>query len=236
MGVAMVKKKKQKVPMWALSIVAVLVVAGLVFVGLSISHNKKDYSEVQSELSQLAEGREETERFLSLEVKSAKLNDEEKKIVEDFEKVVPEDGQIQRILQSINDINADQSEDIKKAVDEIALAYIDLHTLYLCEKDMSVMYDGELSEDDLVALEKSDYDYLANIAKDVGGYRAKVKKLSANDKEFEKNYKTLLEEGDNLKRKYTGIKLENVIGKKKEAVLAFFDGVDELNKLLQEQE
>ena len=236
MGVAMVKKKKQKVPMWTLGIVAVLVVAGLVFAGLYIGNNKKDYSEVQSELLRLAEGREETERFLSLEVKSAQLNDEEKKIVEDFEKVVPEDGQIQRILQSINDINADQSEDIKKAVDEIALAYIDLHTLYLCEKDMSVMYDGELSEDDLAALEKSDYDYLVDIAKDVGGYRAKVKKLSANDKEFEKNYKTLLEEGDNLKRKYTGIKLENVIGKKKEAVLAFFDRVDELNKLLQEQE
>lgn len=231
----MVKKKKKKVPIWALYVVAVLAVAGLVFAALFIANGRKDYSAVWSEVRQLTKGRQETEKFLNLEVKAAKLSDEEKMVVEDFEKVVPEDRRMQEVLQSINNINDGKNEDIKKAVDEVALAYIGLHTLLLFERDMSVMYDGELSDEDLGALSKSDYSYLVGMAKDIGDYREKVKKFDANDGEFDKSYKALVDEGEKLQKKYEDVKFEDMIGRKREEVLAYYDRVDELNKILQEQ-
>ena len=91
------------------------------------------------------------------------------------------------------------------------------------------MYDGELSDKDLEVLSKSDYKYLVNMAKDINDYRGKVEKLSAKDKDFEKSYKSLLEEGKSLNKKYATVKFEDIIGVKKEDVLAYYDRIDELN-------
>ena len=238
----MVKKQKRNNKLKIIfCVVAALVVAGLVFAGLFFFGGKKeeekiDYSVVQAKIQELTGGRKETEKFLDLKIKSAKLSDEEKKTVEEFEKVVPEDSKMQEVLQEIKDTNAGRNAEVEKAVNEVALSYTHLRALYLLEKDMSVMYDGELSDKDLEALSKSDYDYLANMAKDVNDYRAKVKKLSAKDKDFEKNYKSLVEEGEKLEKKYAEVKFEDMTGTKKEEILAYYDKIDELNKLLLEQE
>lgn len=244
MGDKMVKtsKRSNKVKI-GLCIVAALVIAGAVFAGLFFANKTKDeqaekanYKEVQAKVEKLVSGKEETEKLLDLKLKSAKLSEEEQKVVEEFEKVVPDDNHVQEVLQEIKNINDDKDETIKEAVDRAASSYIYLRTLYLIEKDMSVMYDGELSDKDLEALNKSDYEYLVGMAKDINDYRGKVKKLSAKDKDFEKNYKALLEEGNKLNKKYASVKLENITGTKKEDILAYYDRISELNKILLEQE
>ena len=234
MGDAMVKKNKRsnKVKI-GLYIAAVLVIAGVVFVGLFFANKSKDeqvekvnYKEVQAEVQEFMNGREETEKFLDLKIKSVKLSEEERKIVD----------KMQAVLQKVKDVNANKDRAIEEAVNKVALSYINLRKLYLVEKDMSVMYDGELSDKDLEALSKSDYEYLVNMAKVINDYRGKVKKLSVKDKDFEKNYKSLLEEGESLNKKYAAVKYEDIIGVKKEDVLAYYDRIDELNRTLLGQE
>ena len=139
-------------------------------------------------------------------------------------------------MQKVKDVNANKDRAIEEAVNKVALSYINLRKLYLVEKDMSVMYDGELSDKDLETLSKSDYEYLVNMAKVINDYRGKVKKLSVKDKDFEKNYKSLLEEGESLNKKYAAVKYEDIIGVKKEDVLAYYDRIDELNRTLLGQE
>ena len=235
MGDAMVKKNKRsnKVKI-GLYIAAVLVIAGVVFVGLFFANKSKDeqvekvnYKEVQAEVQEFMNGREETEKFLDLKIKSVKLSEEEQKIVDKFEEVVPDDSKMQAVLQKVKDVNANKDRAIEEAVNKVALSYINLRKLYLVEKDMSVMYDGELSDKDLEALSESDYEYLVNMAKVINDYRGKVKKLSVKDKDFEKNYKSLLEEGESLNKKYAIVKYEDIIGVKKEDVLAYYDRIDE---------
>lgn len=244
MGDAMVKKNKRsnKVKI-GLYIAAVLVIAGVVFVGLFFANKSKDeqvekvnYKEVQAEVQEFMNGREETEKFLDLKIKSVKLSEEERKIVDKFEEVVPDDNKMQAVLQKVKDVNANKDRAIEEAVNKVALSYINLRKLYLVEKDMSVMYDGELSDKDLETLSKSDYEYLVNMAKVINDYRGKVKKLSVKDKDFEKNYKSLLEEGESLNKKYAAVKYEDIIGVKKEDVLAYYDRIDELNRTLLGQE
>lgn len=239
----MVKNKRSNKLKIGLCVAAVLVIAGVVFAVLFFANKAKDeqvekvdYKEVQAKVQRLVKGREETEKFLDLKIKSAKLSEEEQKVVEEFEKVVPDDDKMQAVLQEITDANANKNETIKEAVDKVSISYIHLHALYLVEKDMSVMYDGELSDKDLEALGKSEYKYLVDMARDISDYREKVKKISAKDKDFEKSYKTLLDEGEKLSKKYATVKLEDITGTKKEDILAYYDRIDELNKVLLEQE
>ena len=234
------RKNKAKI---GLCVAVILIIAGAVFAGLffvNISKDeqtkKTDYARVRAKVQELVDGRKETEKFLNLKIESAKLNEKERKIVDEFEKIVPGDDKVQKVLQEIKDISSDDDEAIREIVNKVALSYIHLRTLYLLEKDMSVMYDGELSDKDLEALNKSDYEYLVGMAKDINDYRGKVKKLSAKDKDFEKNYKALLEEGNKLNKKYASVKLENITGTKKEDILAYYDRISELNKILLEQE
>ena len=244
MGDEMVKRNKRsnKVKI-GVCVASALVIVSAVFVGLLVAGKFKsehaeraDYKEVQAKVQGLINGREETKKFLDLKIKTAKLSEEEQKVVNEFEKNVPDDDKMQKVLQEIKDVNAGKDEAIEDAVNKVALSYINLHKLYLVEKDMSVMYDGELSDKDLEALSKSDYKYLVNMAKDINDYRGKVKKLNVKDEDFEKNYKALLEEGENMGRKYALVKFEDITGAKKEEVLAYYDRVDELNKVLLEQE
>ena len=234
------RKNKAKI---GLCVAVILIIAGAVFVGLffvTISKDeqtkKTDYARVRAKVQELVDGRKETEKFLNLKIESAKLNEKERKIVDEFEKIVPGDDKVQKVLQGIKDICSDDDEAIGEIVNKVALSYIHLRALYLLEKDMSVMYDGELSDEDLKVLGESDYEYLVKMAKDINDYREKVKKLSTKDNDFEKGYNTLVEEGKKLSEKYATVKFEDIVGVKKEDILAYYDEVDELNKILLEQE
>ena len=211
------------------------VCAGLVFNNQTQKDEKlhEEYAAVQEWAQKTKSGREAVEKFLNTEAKSAKLSDEENLVVENFEKAVPDDTEMQNVLKKLKDATDDEM--IEKKADEVALSYIDLHALYLVEKDLSVMYDGELSDDDLVQLGKSENQYLITLANGISSYRTKVKELKAKDKDFEKKYKSLLEEGEKLQKKYAKIKLEDLIGKKNEEILLFYDRLDELGKLLEER-
>ena len=236
----MVKRKSNRVKI-VFCVIVMLVAAVAVFLGAFLSrklteNERKDYTEVQAEVLKLMDGREAVEKFLNLEIKTAKLNDADKKIVDDFEKVVPEDSDIQTLLQKILDINKEEDEGIKKAVDVVALTYIELHSVYLLERDLAVMFDGELSDEDLATLEKSENNYLAKLAKEVGDYRAKVKGLSVKDDNFEQNYKLLEEEGEQLQKKYAEVKLKDIMGKTEEEIMEYYDKVEELNTILLEYE
>ena len=216
-----------------------LAVAGGVCAGLVFNNQAQkgenlheEYAAVQEWAQKTKSGRGAVEKFLNAEAKSAKLSDEEKLVVENFEKAVPDDTEMQNVLKKLKDATDDET--IEKKADEVALSYIDLRALYLVEKDLSVMYDGELSDDDLVQLGKSENQYLITLANDISSYRTKVKELKAKDKDFEKKYKSLLEEGEKLQKKYAKIKLEDLIGKKNEEILLFYDKLDELDKLLEE--
>ena len=236
----MVKRKSNRVKI-VFCVISMLVVALVVFLGAFLGrklteNERKDYTEVRAEVLKLMDDREAVEKFLNLEIKTAKLNDADKKVVDDFEKAVPEDGDVQSLLQKILDINKEEDEEIKKAVDGVALTYIELHSVYLLERDLAIMFDGELSDEDLATLEKSENDYLAKLAKEVGDYRAKVKGLSAKDDNFEQNYKLLEEEGEKLQKKYAEVKLKDIMGKTEEEVMEYYDKVEELNTILLEHE
>lgn len=216
-------------------VVAIGVCAGLIITNKAQETEQKvDYSTILEKTHEIAKGKNAVEVFLNTQAKAAKLSDEEKKVAEEFEKVIPEDKAMQDLLQKIKDINAGKSEEIEKATDEVALSYIHLRTLFLAEQDMKVAFDGELSDQDLESLSNSENDYLSKMAKDMIGYRAKVKKLNAKDKEFEKNYKSLVSEGEALQKKYADVKIEDLVGKNKEELLMFYDKIDELNKYLEE--
>ena len=236
----MVKRKSNRVKI-VFCVIVMLVAAVAVFLGAFLSrklteNERKDYTEVRAEVLKLMDGREAVEKFLNFEIKTAKLNDADKKIVDDFEKAVPEDDRIQVLLQRILDINAGEDEEIKKAVDAVALSYIELHTVYLLERDLSVMFDGELSDEDLAALKKSENNFLAKLAEEISDYRVKVKGLGVKNENFEQNYKTLIEDGEKLQKKYAEVKLEDVMGKTKEEVMEYYDKVEELNTILLEHE
>ncbi|MCR4753324.1 MAG: hypothetical protein K5837_02800 [Candidatus Saccharibacteria bacterium] len=236
----MVKRKSNRVKI-VFCVIVMLVAAMAVFLGAFLSrklteNKRKDYTEIRVEVLKLTDGRKAVEKFLNLEIKTAKLNDADKKIVDDFEEAVPEDGDIQTLLQKVLDINEEEDEGIKKAVDAVALTYIGLHSVYLLEQDLAIMFDGELSDEDLAILEKSENDYLAKLAKEVGDYRTKVKGLSAKDDNFEQNCKLLEEEGEKLQKKYAEVKLKDIMGKTEEDIMEYYDKVEELNTILLEYE
>ena len=64
----------------------------------------------------------------------------------------------------------------------------------------------------------------------------KVKGLGVKNENFEQNYKTLIEDGEKLQKKYAEVKLEDVMGKTKEEVMEYYDKVEELNAILLEHE
>ena len=234
------RKNKAKI---GLCVAVTLLIAGAVFAGLFFANKSKDeqtkkadYAKVRVKVQELVNGREETRKFLDLKIESAKLSEEERKVIDEFEKIVPDDDKMQRVLQEVKDISSDDDEAIGEIVNKVALSYTHVRALYLLEEDMSVMYDGELSDEDLKVLGESDYEYLVKMAKDINDYREKVKKLSAKDNDFEKSYNALVEEGKKLSEKYATVKFEDIVGVKKEDILAYYDEVDELNKILLEQE
>lgn len=220
-----------------------LIVAGGVFAGLVLNDNAKGgqsseekknaYKEILVEVEELAKGREETERYLELEIKTAKLSDAEKEVVEDFEAAVSGSAKTKEVLRRIKSVGTDN--DLERIVDKVASSYAKLSTLRSLEKDVSVMYDGELSDADLESLSKSNNEQITNLAKDLTDYRAKVKKLSAKDKDFEKSYKALIDEGKELEKKYAELKFEDLTGSTKEGILAYFDDITELKKCLEER-
>lgn len=217
-----------------------LLVACGVCVGLILSNqtheeekHNEEYAVVQEWIKKVNTGRGAVEKFLDTEVKSAKLSDEEKLIIQNFEEAVPSDDEVQTNLQKLKDASDDT--EIDELADKVALSYIDLRALYLAEKDISVLYDGELSDDDLGQLSKSENKYLATLAKDISDYRTKVNKLNIKDKDFKSKYKALSEEGAKIQKKYAKIELEDLIGKKSEDVVVFFDRLNELDGLLEER-
>ncbi len=220
----------------ALGVIAVSgICVGLVLGGRAWDEAKRheEYVVAQEWVQKTSSGRGAVENFLQTEVKSIELNNEEKLAIENFERAIPDSSEVQNILQKLKDVTDDG--EIKKISEEAVLSYIDLRALYLVEKDISVMYDGELDDQDLEQLSRSENEYLVNLAKDIDDYRSRVKKLNIKDKDFEKEHKALLEEGEKLEKKYTKIKLEDLVGKKREEVLLFYDKLDELDKLLEKR-
>ena len=231
-------KKSVKI---GLCVVLGLVIAGGVCAGLVISNNAKEkqkeelkaeFAKMRTESTAIFSDKGAIEKFLDTKVKAAKLSEEEQKIVSAFEEVAKKDNPAQKL----QEMKAYEDERAKALVDEAVKLYENITSLYLLEQDMSTMFDGELSEEDLKKLSESKSDYLKTMAKDVTDYREKVKKLSAKDNEFEKNYKALVTEGESLIKKYADVKLEDPAGKSKSELLAFYDKIDELNKYLAEQE
>ena len=141
MGVAMVKKKKLIIA----SAIVAITVAVVVFVGLCFSRQwKTPYGLMKKEAEKLVFSREKAERLLDLSAKSIKLTDEEQGVVEDFEKGVPEDADVQTILQRIKDKNGGRDERVEKLVNEAARAYVDLSAVLATVRDMKVMLHGEV--------------------------------------------------------------------------------------------
>ena len=138
MGVAMVKKKKLIIT----GAIVAITVAVVVFVGLCFSRQwQTPYGLMKKEAEKLVFSREKAERLLDLSAKSIKLTDEEQGVVEDFEKEVPEDADVQTVLQRIKDKNGGRDERVEKLVDEVARAYVDLSAVLATVRDMKVMFD-----------------------------------------------------------------------------------------------
>ena len=232
MGVAMVKKKKLIIA----SAIVAITVAVVVFVGLCFSRQwQTPYSPMKKEAEKLVFSREKAERLLDLSAKSIKLTDEEQGVVEDFEKEVPEDADVQIVLQRIKDKNGGRDERIEKLVDEVARAYVDLSAVLATVRDMKVMFDGELSDEDLARLSESNNEYLVKLATDLKGYREKVNKMDPKDKNFEKNYKALIDEGDQLSKKYANVDFDSLMRCSRGDALVYYEKVEELNSYLSEK-
>ena len=232
MGVAMVKKKKLIIT----GAIVAITVAVVVFVGLCFSRQwQTPYGLMKKEAEKLVFSREKAERLLDLSAKSIKLTDEEQGVVEDFEKEVPEDADVQTVLQRIKDKNGGRDERIERLVNEVARAYVDLSAVLATVRDMKVMFDGELSDEDLAHLSESNNEYLVKLATDLKGYREKVNKLDPKDKNFEKNYKALIDEGDKLNKKYANVDFDSLMRCSRGDALAYYEKVEELNSYLSEK-
>ena len=232
MGVAMVKKKKLIIT----SAVVAITVAVVVFVGLCFSKQwQTPYGLMKKEAEKLVFSREKAERLLDLSAKSIKLTDEEQGVVEDFEKEVPEDADVQIVLQRIKDKNGGRDERVEKLVNEAARAYVDLSAVLATVRDMKVMFDGELSDEDLARLSESNNEYLVKLATDLKGYREKVNKMDPKDKNFEKNYKALIDEGDQLSKKYANVDFDSLMRCSRGGALVYYEKVEELNSYLSEK-
>ena len=228
MGVAMVKKKKLIIT----GAIVAITVAVVVFVGLCFSRQwQTPYGLMKKEAEKLVFSREKAERLLDLGAKSIKLTDEEQGVVDDFEKEVPEDADVQTVLQRIKDKNGGRDERIERLVNEVARASAVLATV----RDMKVMFDGELSDEDLARLSESNNEYLVKLATDLKGYREKVNKLDPKDKNFEKNYKALIDEGDQLNKKYANVDFDSLMRCSRGDALAYYEKVEELNSYLSEK-
>jgi len=217
-----------------------LIVALAVFLILSLNNKKTgeevaqnaiNYQELREQVQTFANDRAKIEEFLDTKVGAAKLSDKEKKAVAAFEKAAAKNDTVQRLKTT----EAYGDEAVKKIVDETAALYENIQTLYLVEQDVSVMFDGVVSDDDLAQLSKSKNDYLKTLANSLTEYRKKVKKLSVKDANFNKIYKSLVEEGKEIKEKYAKIEIEDLVGMTREKILSFYDKLDELNNYLAEQ-
>lgn len=218
-------------------VVSAIAVAGAVCAGLVIYKKmtradlQDEYAKIHTAIEKIADGKSAVEKFLDLDLKEAKLDEAEKRIVDEFEKVASEES-----IKTLRELGEFDDENVKKLVDGAADICDGIGSLYTIEQDMKVMLDGELSDNDLEALSESKSDYLAGLARDMRDYRAKVKALDPKSGDFDNKYKALLEEGEKLQKRYSDIKLEDLLGKKKEDVLSCYDKIDELNKYLLEQE
>lgn len=222
-------------------VLAGLVVAGGVCVGLVLhdkntqeAHERRlaEYRALDGDIANFSRDQEKVKEFLEMTPANMKLNNDEKKIVEGFEKAAAKSEAVNKLASHV----ACSDENVKRLVNEAIELYENIHTLYLVEQDLSVVFDGELSKDDLMKLKESSSDYLKQMATDLGDYQTKVQKLSAKDKDFEKKYKELVEEGKKLEKKYTNVKLEAIAGASKEEILAFYDKIGDLRDYLMEQD
>ena len=215
-------------------VVAVVVCFGLVLVnsGKTGENLTNAYAELRKEVEVVSRERNVVEEFLNLKITEAKLDKEEKEVVTAFEEIGTEGNAIQKWLES----EACNDEKVKALVNDALKLYENVQSLYSIEQDLAVMFDGELSDDDIAELKKSENSYLKEMANDLGAYRVKVKGLSAKDKDFLDKHDSLVVEGKKLEQKYANADLETIIGKSQADILKFYDKLDELNKYLVEQE
>lgn len=219
--------------------IGVLVAVG-VCAGLWFKNRVTGYREAKNYAEEIISTKSAVEKYLDAEVGTDGLTDENKKIYEEFIEAVKKSADYMESLGATGALkNATVSEKYEKAKSDFEKIVTVKDTQV---KLMNILADGELSEAELTEMGEMG-DYYKALAKDMAEYRKKVAEFNTkyesvkgvNKDDLNNDYAAVVAAGDELKKKYAEIKLEDALGMSRDDILSFYGTIEELDNYLTEK-
>ena len=225
----------------AICIVIGLVVAGGVFTTLFFVNRISGYREAKNYTDEILGTKDAVVAYLDRKLDGEKLTEDDKKAIDDFKTAVEKAESYTESLsasKALKDKNV--SEKYEKAKEELTKASV-YKTIE--QKIFGVLKDGEISEEELKVFDDSDNEFLKSVSSDLKEYRKKVSDFKekytdlkgANKKQLDDDYAAITNAGQELTKKYSEIKIDDVYKMSRDDILSFYATIEELNNYLSEK-
>jgi hypothetical protein len=172
--------------------------------------------------------------MFTAEIKSLDYSDEEKAIVDEFEKALEK---CKNYITSLEASNVLKDEAVAEKFANVKAKYASIEKIGDIWNDVKLLKD--LTDDNLATLKKSKSEFLQVLAEELSEYRAEVANFKRKYSEDAKKDSAVIEAygrmqliGDNLNKKYEKVKLDDVLGMSSDDILGFYATIEELNNLL----
>ena len=233
------KPKRQMATKKKIILVATLGVLVLfgVFGALALTHERINYTEAHENIAEIASTKSAVEKMFTAEIKSLDYSDEEKAIVDEFEKALEK---CKNYITSLEASNVLKNEAVAEKFANVKAKYASIEKIGDIWNDAKLLKD--LTDDNLATLKKSKSEFLQVLAEELSEYRAEVANFKRKYSEDAKKDSAVIEAygrmqliGDNLNKKYEKVKLDDVLGMSSDDILGFYATIEELNNLLSEK-
>lgn len=219
----------------------VFVIAGIVFGTLWLLKPNYNWQEAKNYTDEILGTRDALKNYFNTTVDKVELDD---KKVELFEKYKSANQKLGDYMESLSASTSLKNEDAKALFDKANSQLENVKKVYEVEEKLyAASEDGEYSDDELEDFAKSGSDFLKNMSKDLKGYRKEVADFmskyedvsKAKKAELDEDYAVVQEKGDKLSKKYEKINFEDMYQMSSDDLFAFYDTIEELNKLFAEK-
>ncbi|MDO4219734.1 MAG: hypothetical protein Q4D22_00660 [Candidatus Saccharibacteria bacterium] len=240
------KEEKKKKTLSRGAKIAICVVAGVlaavgVCTALWLTNRVTGYREAKNYTSEILSTKAAVEEFLDAKVGEEGISEENKMTFTDYSDAVKKSSDYLESLGATgvlkNETVNEKYETAKKELEKL------VRVKDVESKLMEILEDGEISEEELTTLKDLKSDYLTKMAEDLAEYRAKVAEFNekyadlkgVKKTDLDNDYAALVAAGDELKKKYAEIKMDDVLGMSRDDILRFYGTIEELDNYLAEK-
>ena len=225
-----------------------LITAGAVFTTLFLVNRITGYDDAKNYTDEILTRKSEIISFFDKEVVEdefkGELSDEQKSSFDSLKQAI---SACDSSMKNIGESDVMRDEVVKAKYDEAKGKFENVRKVFDVESKLNdIMADGKISDEELKEFSESEDNFFKQLAADLMEYRKTVasfyekypegRKISSSEKRtLDEDYAVVRDAGDKLSQKYEKISLENTADMKIDEFLAYFEAIEELNKILTEK-